>query len=96
MFVLQGDTVKTDRNLMEIDMTNLTEATAHVLELLRVNSESTSHHADGSVWGTVYLDNAIPHGWSKHQFAGHLSDLKKNGLYRTTHYSEFGEVLLDR
>ncbi|MEY5060829.1 MAG: hypothetical protein RIS45_750 [Planctomycetota bacterium] len=76
-------------------MNNLTEATAHVLELLRVNSESTEVH-DGEEWGMVYLDNAIPHGWSKHRFAGHLSDLKSNGLYRPTAYSEFGEVKLDR
>jgi hypothetical protein len=74
-------------------MTNLTEATAHALELLRVNSESTCTRADGD-WGMVYLDNAIPYGWSKHQFAGHLSDLKKNGLYRQTSDSHFGEVKL--
>jgi hypothetical protein len=81
---------------MEIDMTNLTEATAHALELLRVNSESTCTEADGTVWGMVYLDNAVPHGWSKHQFAGHLSDLKSNGLYRPTYDDAFGEVKLDR
>ena len=74
-------------------MTNLTEATAHALELLRVNSESTVTR-DGHEWGMVYLDNAIPHGWSKHQFAGHLSDLKANGLYRPTSDSHFGEVKL--
>jgi len=74
-------------------MTILTEATAHALELLRVNSESTCTRADGD-WGMVYLDNAVPHGWSKHQFAGHLSDLKKNGLYRQTSDSHFGEVKL--
>ena len=77
-------------------MTNLTEATAHALELLRVNSESTRTEEDGTVWGTVYLDNAIPHGWSKHQFAGHLSDLKAKGLYQPTCYRECGEVKLDR
>jgi hypothetical protein len=43
----------------------------------------------------VYLDNAVPHGWSKHQFAGHLSDLKANGLYRPTSDSCFGEVKLE-
>ena len=77
-------------------MTNLTEATAHVLELLRVSSESTCTEADGTVWGMVYLDNAVPHGWSKHQFAGHLSDLKSNGFYRPTYDGAFGEVKLDR
>ena len=76
-------------------MTNLTEATAHVLEMLRVNSESTRTEKDGTRWGTVYLDNAVPHGWSKHQFAGHLSDLKANGLYCQTYYPEFGEILLE-
>jgi hypothetical protein len=75
-------------------MTNMTEATAHVLEMLRVSSESTRTDADGTEWGTVYLDNAIPNGWSKHQFAGHLSDLKKQGLYLPTFYPEFGEVKL--
>lgn len=33
------------------------------------------------VWGVVYLDNALPSGWSYHKFAGHLSDLKAQGLY---------------
>lgn len=76
-------------------MSNLTEATAHALELLRVNSESTWER-DNGVWGMVYLPNAIPHGWSKHQFAGHLSDLKKNGLYMQTSDPYFGEVKLER
>jgi len=80
---------------LEIDMTNLTEATAHALELLRVNSESTCTREDGSRWGMVYLDNAVPYGWLKHQFAGHLSDLKSNGLYRPTSNSSFGEVKLE-
>ncbi len=77
-------------------MTNLTEATAHALELLRVNTENTVEHKDGTVWGMVYLDNARPHGWSRHQFAGHLSDLKSNGLYRQTSDPHFGEVKLER
>lgn len=76
-------------------MSNLTEATAHALELLRVNTENTIERDDG-VWGMVYLDNAIPHGWSRHQFAGHLSDLKKNNLYRQTNDPDFGEVKLER
>jgi len=76
-------------------MNKLTDATAHVLEMLRVNSEAVDVY-DGEEWGTVYLDNAIPHGWSRHQFAGHLSDLKANGLYRPTAFKEFGEVKLDR
>lgn len=80
---------------MEMNMTNLTEATAHALELLRVNSESECTRSDGSRWGMVYLDNAVPRGWSKHQFAGHLSDLKANGLYRPTSDSAFGEVRLE-
>lgn len=68
--------------------------TTIVLNALRNSSESTCTEADGTVWGTVYLDNAIPDDWSKHKFAGHLSDLKKRGLYRPTHYPEFGEVKL--
>ena len=76
-------------------MNTLTEASLHVLELLRVNSESTLTEANGLRWGTVYLANAIPHGFSKHQFAGHLSDLKDNGLYRPTNYKDFGEILLE-
>ena len=73
----------------------ITEASAHALELLRVNTENTIKREDG-VWGMVYLDNARPRGWSRHQFAGHLSDLKANGLYRQTNDPDFGEVKLDR
>lgn len=75
-------------------MTDLTEATALLLTHLRTNCESITERADGD-WGMVYLDNAIPHGWSRHQFAGHLSDLKARGLYRTTGDDCFGEVLLE-
>ena len=77
-------------------MTNLTEATNHALEILRVNSENTSTHKDGSRWGMVYLDNAVPRGWSKNQFAGHLGDLTKQGLYRPLSGDGcFGEVKLE-
>jgi hypothetical protein len=68
--------------------------TTIVLEELRANSESIRTGADGTVWGMVYLDNAIPAKWSRHKFAGHLSYLKANGLYRPTSDSHFGEVKL--
>jgi hypothetical protein len=76
-------------------MTTMTEATAHLLNMLRVNSENTVTSEDGSRWGQVYLDNAIPHGWTRHQFAGHLSDLKKQGLYRPQYDNYFGDVKLE-
>jgi len=71
----------------------MTDATAHVLNMLQVNCEITRKDADGE-WGSVYLDNAKPHGWSKHQFAGHLADLKKLGLYYPSDSSAFGWVKL--
>jgi len=71
----------------------ITEASAHVLNLLQVSCEATETGPDGS-WGIVYLDNAIPHGWTKHQFAGHLSDLKKSGLYKQMD-GDFGKVKLE-
>jgi len=71
----------------------MTDATAHVLNILQVNCESTDVSPEG-LWGVVYLDNAIPRGWTKHQFAGHLADLKKLGLYRPMD-QYFGRVKLE-
>jgi len=71
----------------------LTDASAHLLNILQVNTESTDTGPDGR-WGIVYLDNAVPRGWSKHQFAGHLSDLKKAGLYKQID-GDFGRVKLE-
>jgi hypothetical protein len=75
-------------------MPEITEATAHVLEMLRVNS-GVAVTQDGESWAPVYLDDAKPRGWSKQQFAGHLSDLKAAGLYRPTRISNLGSVRLE-
>ena len=72
----------------------MTNESATVLAALRKEVESVYHEADGSVWGMVYLDNARSGGLSRHQFAGYLSDLKSNGLYRQTYDPAFGEVKL--
>lgn len=66
-----------------------TEA-AKILASLRNNVESTTHEADGKVWGQVYLDN-VGRG---HSFAGHLSALKTLGVYRPTGDQAFGDVLI--
>lgn len=52
---------------------------------------------DGTVMQSVYLDNAydlVKSGMTRHQFAGYLSALTKDGLYR--HYDDdgyFGQVV---
>ncbi len=74
---------------------NLSPAATTILANLRSNYESSSAHADGSEWGSVYLDNAKPNEMSAHVFAGHLSALKESGVYRQTGSNgAFGDVLL--
>jgi hypothetical protein len=68
--------------------------TTIALAALRAEKEAISTDANGVEWGMVYLDNAKPDGWTRHQFAGHLSDLKAQGLYRPTSDPAFGEVKL--
>jgi len=67
--------------------------TEKLLKALIENTEGITVE-NGVEWGTVYLDNAAPEGWSRHKLAGHLSDLKSKGFYRPTHYTEFGLVKL--
>lgn len=64
-----------------------------ILESLRKHSESQSIES-GRAWGMVYLDNARPSTISRHQFAGFLSALEGQGLYRKTSDPMFGEVVL--
>lgn len=66
-----------------------------ILENLRKNIESTCTD-NGATWGMVYLDNARTEGTSKHSFAGFLSSLEAQGLYRKTADVYFGEVLLQK
>jgi hypothetical protein len=75
----------------------LTEKTQRVLAALRDKVESTeSTDPDGTVWGTVYLDNAssdlAKEGIEGKQFAGHLSALKKVGLYRECTDPEYAKL----
>jgi hypothetical protein len=53
-----------------------------VLQSLRKNAEGYKEIWDGVTFRQVYLDNAIPSGMSRHQFAGYLSALEKEGLYK--------------
>ena len=76
-------------------MSTTTEASAHVLEMLRANSTTSDTFPDGEVWGLVHLADSKPRGWSKQQFAGHLSDLKSQGLYAPI-TAAIGRVKLDR
>lgn len=41
-------------------MSELTPLSRMVLTLLRKHHEREEERQDGSVWGSVYLDNAIP------------------------------------
>ena len=78
-------------------MIKLTKDTARALELLRANYESTQTLPDGTCWGYVYLDNAIPNDWSRRKWAGHLANLTKHNLYRQVFdgHGSFGEVKLE-
>jgi len=49
---------------------------------------------DGTMWMSVYLDNACPNDMSHHAFAGYLSQLTALGLYKRIHGTAFGDVKL--
>ena len=64
------------------------------LEALRISPESSfTRKADGTKWASVYLDNAIPAGWSGHKWAGVLGALEKAGYYSQLD-GHFGDVKL--
>jgi hypothetical protein len=73
----------------------MTNETTAVLAALRAAKEAIDTDANGIVWGMVYLDNAHIKGMSRHQFAGHLSALKAQGLYIPTYDPAFGEVKME-
>lgn len=60
-----------------------------LLVKLRENVEGSEEHQDGSRWGEVYLPNV----GTGHQFAGLLSALKQEGLYKQID-KVFGSVKL--
>ncbi len=67
-----------------------------ILQSLRHSVEGcTETLADGSVFKQVYLDNAIPGGMNRHQFAGYLSSLEKQGLYKSQGDGSFGMVRIN-
>lgn len=63
---------------------------AALLAGLRAAVESTDEYGDGSKWGQVYLPNV----GKGHSFAGLLSALEGQGLYRPTGNPAFGMVRL--
>lgn len=64
-----------------------------VYESLMANYEGCqSTYQDGSVWAMVYLPNITVKGANKHQIAGALSVLEKQGHYKPTADKYFGEV----
>lgn len=65
-------------------------------ELVR-NSEGTEHHENGAVWKEVYLDNCYIDGMTAHIWAGHCSQLTKEGFYKRikSHRNAFGMVRVD-
>ena len=69
--------------------------TSLVLAALIDNVEGDFHTSVPGQWGSVYLDNAKPHGMTRHQFAGHLGYLETLGLYRSQGDGYFGAVRLD-
>jgi hypothetical protein len=72
---------------------NITTEAAAIYEALLCNTEGgMTKKTDGSQWGTVYLDNAIPAGMNRHSFAGYLSALERAGLYKSYEDDCFGEV----
>ena len=73
------------------------EAVSPLVDLLgklRTCAESVTTYADGSLWTDVYLPNVEHKGMTNHQFAGYLSTLEKQGLYKTVDGEFFGSVKL--
>jgi hypothetical protein len=73
----------------------MNDKTQTILAALRSAVESIETEGDHGRWGSVYLDNIIPNGMSRHSFAGHLSALQSYGLYRSQGDDCFGLVRLD-
>jgi hypothetical protein len=65
-----------------------------VFDALQRSAESRDIHEDGTVWGSVYLDNARPAGMSPRSFAGILGRLQKAELYRRQDDRFFGFIRL--
>jgi hypothetical protein len=82
---------------MEMAMA-LSSKALEVLASLRAHVEG-SYVEGGSTrpgkWGSVYLDNARPKGMSARSFAGYLSALEREGLYRSQGDKCFGDVQQD-
>jgi hypothetical protein len=75
-------------------MTVLTEKEIVVLNALRENVESEWVFPNGKKYGEVYLDNAIPIGWSGKTWSGVLGSLAAKGFYIGGEDVCFGDVLL--
>jgi hypothetical protein len=72
----------------------MNDAMKAIYETAKRSTESTTER-NGQVWGSFYLDSARPAGMSAHAFAGYLSALEAEGLYRSMGDDCFGEILLD-
>lgn len=70
----------------------LTEKETTALEALRRNIETEDYPSQG--WGLVYLDNAIPSGWSIYTWRTMLSKLSSKGLYKVEDGYAWGCVLI--
>ena len=66
-----------------------------VLISLRSHVEGVSTEADGTRWGSVYLDNARIPGVSSRSFRSCLAALAKQGFYKPVDGYAFGDVLLE-
>lgn len=73
----------------------LSQTSETILKNLRRSVEGAELSADGKIWGSVYLDNAVPEGMSKPSFAGHLGALAEAGFYRPQGDGCFGLVLIE-
>lgn len=69
------------------------------LMLIDESSDPSQDSGTGKTWGMVYLDNVlydfIALGFTSNQFAGYLSVLQSNGVYRSCDQF-FGYVDMDR
>lgn len=74
-------------------MIDLDKDTLVLLEILR--SRVCWQHPDDFGWGGVYIEGAVQEiGWSKSEVSGHLSVLKKAGLYERLD-GFFGKVKME-
>ena len=75
-------------------MTTISPKARNILSDMRGGYEGTSTDADGTQWGSVYLDNFRPKGMSVTSFRAYLRVLSDAGEYKVYDGENWGWVHL--